>query len=393
MSASEAPPGPGSSESGMRIGYVVSMAGGLHSFVYREVRELRSHGVSVFFFPTKVGHGPYETPAGWPVYRPTVSRLLGAHARELTRRGKRYLSILAEAVRLRGLIDFALAVCFSERMRALGIQLVHCHFGDHKFFIGYFCGRLTGLPVSVTVHAYELYDNPNPALFRRALQTAAAIVTIAEYNRAVLRERWGIPSERTTVIPLFTDIPAAPSPNLRGDGKVVVLTVARFVEKKGHRTLLEALSRLPPEFEARLVGSGPVDVRALSRSFGVEKRVEVLEGLGDEALQAQYRSANIFCLPSETAEHGDHEGIPVALMEAMAYGLPIVATRHAGIPELVEQVLVDERDPATLAQALLRLKDDSLRAALGQRNREIVAARFSRGNAFLLESVFKRLIG
>jgi colanic acid/amylovoran biosynthesis glycosyltransferase len=388
----DSPPESGGSR--LSLAYIVSMASGLHSFVFREIRELTAMGVIVHLFPTKVGPGPYPPRADWPVHPPAARSLLGAHMTQLLSRPREYLSALGEAVRFGAPVDFGLAGIFSREIERHGLRSIHCHFGDHKLFIGYFSGRLTGRPVSVTIHAYELYDNPNPRLFRRALERVQAIVTIAEHNRTVLHQRWGVPPERVTVIPLFTDIPADPAPNVRKDGKVVILSVARFVEKKGHRTLLEALSSLPPEYEACLVGSGPVDVRALAKSFGVEGRVRVLERLGDEDLQFAYRSANIFCLPSETPANGDHEGIPVALMEAMAYGLPVVATRHAGIPELVEEVLIDERDPVALARALLRLgSDDRLRAAQGRRNREVVAARFSRGNAFLLESLFERLAG
>lgn len=393
MSPEPTPP-PESRPADLAIAYIVSLASGLHSFVFRELRELTSLGAIVHLFPTKVGPGPYSPGPDLPVHPATPTAVIGAFWCQLVSHPREYLSAMWEALRFGAPIDFGLATAFSREIERLGLRSIHCHFGDHKLFVGYFIGRITGRPVSVTIHAYELYDNPNPRLFRRVLGRVGAIVTIAEHNRTVLREKWGVPAERVTVIPLFTDIPAKPSPNIIKNGKVVILTVARFVEKKGHGTLLEALSKLPPQFEAWLVGSGPVDVGGLARSFGVEGRVKVFERLGDKELQAAYGAANIFCLPSETSPNGDREGIPVALMEAMAYGLPVVATRHAGIPELVGDILIDERDPEALSRALLRLgTDDELRAAQGRRNREIVTSRFSRGNAFLLESFFKKVVG
>src|SRR5437867_3922371 len=244
----------------LQIGYVVSMAQGLQSFVYREVRELFAHGMIVHLFPTKVGRGPYEPDAGWPVHKLSLRALVLTHLRSLSANPGRYLEVMSEALLLGGLLDFAVAVFVSKTAEEERLRLIHCHFGDHKLFVGYFCGRLSGGPVSVTIHAYELYANPNPRLFRKALKFVKAIVAVAEYNRAVLCEAYGVDPTKVHVVPLFADLPPISSPKKRGTERIVILTVARFVEKKGHRTLLEALGLLPKRYEAWLVGGGPVDV-------------------------------------------------------------------------------------------------------------------------------------
>jgi len=293
---------------------------------------------------------------------------------------------------MKATMDFALGVFFAEVCRNQQAKLVHCHFGDHKLFIGYFCGKLANLPVSVTVHAYELYNNPNPALFRRILSSVDSIVTIAEHNRSILVREWGAPSEKVLVIPLFADIPPVPERRQRRTDKIIVLTVARLVPKKGHQTLLEAVALLPPTYEVWIVGTGPLDIDDLARRLRIADRVKILGQVSDEELESLYGNADIFCLPSETAKGGDREGIPVSLMEAMAHGLPVVTTRHAGIPELVPEVLVSEHDPRELADAILLLgADEKLRREKGLRNREIVSKRFSRDNVLLLKSVFERL--
>ena len=115
--------------------------------------------------------------------------------------------------------------------------------------------------------------------------------------------------------------------------------------------------------------------------------------VSDAQLEEAYRKASIFCLPSERSETGDQEGIPVVLMEAMAHGLPVVATRHAGIPELVEETLVDEGDADALAKALLRLGEQpGLSAEQGRRNLEIIKARFSSRNVFQLKRLFEGIV-
>ena len=98
----------------------------------------------------------------------------------------------------------------------------------------------------------------------------------------------------------------------------------------------------------------------------------------------------MFCLPSETTASGDREGIPVSLMEAMAYGLPVIATRHAGIPELVSEILVDEGDAEALARGIEKLgRYSALRETLGRRNRELAALRFSRDNVLQLKTLLE----
>jgi colanic acid/amylovoran biosynthesis glycosyltransferase len=375
------------------LAYVVSMAQSLHSFVYREVRELRGTGVSVHLFPTKVGPGPYEPPSSWPVHRASMFAAVSAHIRCLTRDPIRYLKAVREALIAGALVDYSLGAVLADLVNRHNMQLVHCHFGDHKFFIGYFAGQLSRKPVTVTIHAYELYNNPNFRMFRRALGTVAAIVTVSDYNRRILEQQYGVSPERIHVIPMFADIPNSPVLSAPPNDRIIVLTVARLVEKKGHGTLIRALAKLPANYEAWVVGTGPLDVRSIAKAAKVGDRVKVLGRLSDEQLQKTYQAATIFCLPSETSAEGDREGIPVALMEAMAHGLPVVATRHAGIPELVSEVLVEQGDVEGLAAALLQLGQNlDLRYRQGRKNREIVSARFSRRNVLLLKALFERTV-
>jgi colanic acid/amylovoran biosynthesis glycosyltransferase len=376
----------------LNVAYVVPMGGGLHSFVFREVRELQALGVRVHLFPTKVTQGPYWPRPDWPVHIASPLKAAISHVRVFFRDPARYLSVLLEAFSYGALLDFVVAGFFSDRIETLGLGLIHAHFGDHKFFIAHLCGHLTGRPVTVTVHAYELYNNPNPRLFRHALKGATAVVTVAQYNQSMLTNKYDVPVTKIRVIPLFADLQNELDRSRDENGKIVVLCVARRVEKKGHRTLIEAVARLPKRYEVWIVGGGPLDIGAMAETAGVKDRVRVLGPLSDEDLQSAYRAAAVFCLPSETTKEGDREGIPVALMEAMAYGLPVVATRHAGVPELVEEILVEEGSSKALADALLALGENPRRRlSSGRRNREIASSRFSPRNVLLLKSLFETI--
>src|SRR5438046_3329730 len=101
-------------------------------------------------------------PKDCAVDRPTLVRVVGAHLRFVKDSAGRYVKTLLEAVRTNSIVDFILAVFFAEAISRRNLKQIHCHFGDHKLFIAYLSGILTGRPVSATIHAYELYDNPNP---------------------------------------------------------------------------------------------------------------------------------------------------------------------------------------------------------------------------------------
>jgi colanic acid/amylovoran biosynthesis glycosyltransferase len=111
-------------------------------------------------------------------------------------------------------------------------------------------------------------------------------------------------------------------------------------------------------------------------------------------LDVLYRTCDIFCLPSVVDSTGVSEGLPVVLIEAMSYGKPVIATRLAGTPELVEDILIEERDVAGLTEALRRLiADPELRQRMGQRNVEIVEAEYSKANVKQMRDLLMRVHG
>lgn len=147
------------------------------------------------------------------------------------------------------------------------------------------------------------------------------------------------------------------------DAPLRLISVCRLTEKKGVEFTLRALGRLATEapklaWHCRIIGDGPLRKRleALAHALGIAERVSFLGSLAHEEVKQWLRRSHAFVLPSVTARNGDVEGIPVALMEAMAAGLTVVSTNHSGIPELVEDqrtgFLAPERDFETLASRL-----------------------------------------
>jgi glycosyltransferase involved in cell wall biosynthesis len=226
--------------------------------------------------------------------------------------------------------------------------------------------------------------------YRRLMSLVAGVIVKSEPMRRTLQELGAMP-QRLLVSPSGADPslfygadPAAAPP--------CFLAVGRFVPKKGPLETLRAFARmrdlLPPEQRevARLLmlGEGPLlgSARQLVCQLGLGEVVQ-LPGLADRVrVAALMRSARAFLQHSRVAPDGDSEGSPVAVMEAQLCGLPVVATRHAGIPEVVQDgvsgFLVAEGDVEAMAQAMAQLvRDPQLAARQGRAGQVRVAARFT----------------
>lgn len=375
----------------MQLAVIASMKRGLEHFVYREICELSRRGVSIRLLPTKQGPGLYGPRPEWNVCTWRAWQVIASQPLRLARTPWRYLATLVAAIRYRAIVDFFLAAYFAPRAR--DADAIYATFGDRKLFVGYFCKLLLDKPLTVTIHAYELYLNPNPRLLPVALDACDQIVAVTQYNRELLRDRYGIAPERVEVVRLSVDLD-----QYRPAEKFVVLIVAFFVEKKGHEVLFEAVKKMGrDDVEVWVVGgsggsSCDVDVPAMVRRLGLESQVALFGKLSGTALRAVYHACDVFCLPSRFDSQGEAEGFPTVLIEAMACGKPVVTTRHVEIPRIVGQILVDENDADGLAEALERARASAaLRDELGERNRELAEMYFSQRNVDRKVDLLNRL--
>jgi glycosyltransferase involved in cell wall biosynthesis len=261
------------------------------------------------------------------------------------------------------------------------VDVIYATFGDRKFFVGYFCKQILQKPLAVTIHAYELYANPNPRLFRQALTACDQIIVPTEFNREYLATHYQVAPARVEVVRYSVD-----TEDYRPAQKFVVLIVGFFVERKGHEVLFKAIKRLGQEdIEIWVVGGDgaekPVDVRALATQLGVDKQVAFFGPLSGNALKAVYRACDVFCLPCRTEKSGVAEGFPNVLIEAMAFGKPVITTRHVEIPRIIKEIVVGENDVEGLAQAIWQTyQSASLRERLGKNNRQLAEDVFSPRN-------------
>ena len=248
-----------------------------------------------------------------------------------------------------------------------GVTHLHAHFAHSPASVALFASRLSGLPFSFTAHAKDIYTS-DPRQLREKIALARFVVTCTGYNR---RHLLRLSDGRTPIHRIYHGIDTRlfvadgqngpPAPPYR------LLTVARLTPKKGLPTVYRALRRLRDQglrLRHTLIGDGEerAAILALIRRLGLTADVELLGTLPHEAVLAHYRRADLLVLGCEVAPNGDRDGIPNVLLEAMAMGVPVVATRISAIPELVGHgqsgLLVPPGDPAALAGAMTRLLTD-----------------------------------
>lgn len=256
----------------------------------------------------------------------------------------------------RQLVAFAVGGAWAATGRVDGASL-HAHFGWVAATACWSAARLTGGSFSVVLHAFELHDPRYSDDFTvTVLRRADAVFTISERDRAIVEKRWGI---RARVLRMGVSGPWLSTARSVVDQGLVV-SVGSLVSKKGHDVLIQAMAQLPT-WRARIVGDGPLrsELQGLIDGLGLGERVELVGSKDEVSVRALVAEAQVFALACVDTPSGDRDGIPVALMEAMALGVPVVSTRVGAIPELVEGagVLVEPGSPEALAAAIESLDD------------------------------------
>jgi len=241
---------------------------------------------------------------------------------------------------------------------------LHAHFCHTPTSVALFASELTGLPFSFTAHAKDVYISEPEQLVRK-IRKARFVVTCTRYNAQYLKslaEAAGCETPLHVIyhgidLNFFTLSPTpAPGPPYR------LLSIGRLVPKKGYDTLLKSLKLLDQaglDFQFTHIGSGELQpqVTRMVSDLDLKHRVNLLGTLPHTAVIDHYRRAHCFALASKVASNGDRDGIPNVLIEAMATGVPVVATNVSAIPELVEDgatgVLVQPDDPWGMAGAMM----------------------------------------
>lgn len=275
--------------------------------------------------------------------------------------------------------DWEMTVGFLHAFR--GVDAVLAEYGPMAVMVADACS-MTGIPLVAHFHGYDASRRDIVEGFKdrylRMFRDASAIVAVSKAMHRRLLEL-GAPEEKTYVNVYGADCDRF-SPGDVAQSNPSLLAVGRFVEKKAPYLTLLAFAkafRQEPAARLRMIGEGPLlgPCRDLARVLGVDDAVTFLGAQPHDTVAQEMRSARAFVQHSIQSSDGDCEGTPVAVLEASASGLPVVATRHGGIPDVVVEgktgLLVEERDVAGMAVSILRLlRDREFASRLGQSGRE-----------------------
>jgi glycosyltransferase involved in cell wall biosynthesis len=392
----------------MKVAYVMSRFPRLsETFVLGEMLAVEEQGVEIELYPLlrereDIVHPEAQALARRAHYEPFLSpAIVRSQIHFLLRDPRAYLGALAALLRgtwgsrnfFVGALGIFPKVAHAARlMRAEGVDHVHCHFSNHPAAAGFVVHRLTGLPYSFTAHGFDLHVDRH--MLCEKVAEAAFVVPISEYNRMLMVEECGEHAEEKAVV-IHCGVDTGffrPRESAPPEPPFSLLCVGTLHEVKGQSFLVESCRLLSEEgvdLVCTLVGDGP-DRARLTRAVaaaGLEGRV-TFAGLRTRAdVAGLLRSAHAVVAPSVPTAEGKREGIPIVLMEAMASGVPVVASGISGIPELVHDgvsgLLVPPGDPWALARALRLLHDDpGLRERLARAGRERVVREFDvRANA------------
>lgn len=400
----------------MKVAYVMSRFPHLsETFILREMNAVEEAGVEVALYPLhrqrqKVAHHEVQAWSGRARWSPLLSRrVLMANLRELACRPRGYVSLWAAALwgnaghvgfLARALIVIPKAVHAARSMRAEHVEHVHAHYATHPALLAWAVHRLTGLPYSVTVHAHDIFIRT--AMTAQKLREADLVVAISEYNREHLRRTVGPDVARAVQVircGVDPDVYSAAAARRRERDELRIVSVGSLQAYKGHEHLVQCcrvLAARDVPVRCIIVGEGPQrgmleelverhrlgDVVTLA---GARRQDEVVTALAD---------ANCYVQSSVVAPSGQMEGIPVALMEALAARLPVVATRLSGIPELVQPGvtgwLVEPGDAEAMADAVEAVwRDPTSADAVAAHGQQLVRSQYDvRRNAGRLAAAF-----
>jgi colanic acid/amylovoran biosynthesis glycosyltransferase len=281
------------------------------------------------------------------------------------------------------LFYLAEALLVGQWMRRRGLSHLHVHFGGPVATVGMLTARAWQIPWSITLHGPDEFFDQEQFYLRQKIESAQFIICISDFCRSqVTRIAPGLPASGAEVVRLGVDCSALLPRTHSTDetGVVRIVCTGRMVAAKGHRILLEALAAAAQPLAAKgmrvacvLIGDGPERpaLETLSHRLGMGDSIRFAGAQAHGETLAQVAEADIFVLASFA------EGLPVALMEAMALGVPCISTMIAAIPELIHNrdnsLLVPASNVEALSAAVIELAADPvLRHSLGRRARKTV---------------------
>jgi colanic acid/amylovoran biosynthesis glycosyltransferase len=340
------------------------------TFVAKEFAAIRALGIDVLGYALKRGSASQpaaevallcDPPSGWALAFAAMAACQAFIA--ALGRNRRPLPSFNELARL--WLAFAHVEHVARRCRQHRVTHVHAHFLGRSADVANELARRLGCQWTVTAHGADVYAPAEPALMAGRLASVAAVACANRGVRARLTELAAPATLRTEVIHCGVDTRALRPGSFAGSLREPhVVTVGRLVATKGYWAILDAATSLLERHKAlrwTIVGDGPLrqQLQQDPRSVRLARRMSFTGALDHGAVLDMVATATVFVLPCEMGERGQSDGIPVAIMEAMALGVVVVTTPVGGIAELVIDnstgFLVQPNDSRQLVTTLERI--------------------------------------
>lgn len=386
---------------GETVGYVLRKFPVLsETFVLNELLGLEAQGVPLHVFSLMRPNDPRfhdDLPKlkARVSYVPDVTDPAKAlrHNRRLAgRAGRRYRRTLLYVIRQGKpelLWRLLQAGYVANEARRLRLRHLHAQFANRPTTVALLASRLTGVPFSFTAHATDIFKHAvDRRVLARKIREARFVVTVSEFNRDYLASLAAGADRKIVRVHNGIDVDRF-SPNGTPSPKPFrIICVARLVEKKGLPYLVDACAMLRErgvEFRCDIIGKGRLrsELGRRIKELGLRRTVRLLGPKTQGEVLAEYRASNLYVLPAIVGSDGNREGLPVSIVEALACGLPVIATPVTGIPEVVRDghngLIVPSADSAKLAEAVERvIRDPRLYRRLREGARPSVLSAFDR---------------
>jgi glycosyltransferase involved in cell wall biosynthesis len=375
------------------------------TFSIDEVAQMRERGVRLTVFSIKKPRASLVTDALQPELERTsfvrpvpITRLLRANLRVAIQQPISYPRTALRCIRanavnvlqcLKGALHFLEAVELGERLVEQRYECLHVQFADTAATYAAVIYCLHQLPFSVAVHAHDIFEHRfTGRLIAFRIGDAAWIRVISDFNLNYLQQRTGINAKRMEVVRCGIDLSKLRRSRSRENGsRALIVSVGRLVPYKGHDVLIRACRQLKDwgvDTACKIVGDGTERkmLADLIEELDLTDNVELVGVLPHNEICQMLEAATVFALACRRADDGAMDGIPVAMMEAMAMELPVVTTAISGIPELVEHnqtgLIAAVDDAMDLGRRIQDvITDSTLAERLGRNAREKVETEFN----------------
>lgn len=366
----------------MKVAYLTTCFGTQsHTFIRREIWALRARDVKIGLYGIRRENSAIASDAQ-PLVDETIYvyplkplDVIRANLKYLLRSPLRYLKGALNALsskefsiqrRAKMLYHYCISAPIAERMSEDGITQIHAHFMNVSTSIAMYASYHSTIPFSVTVHSAGTYKTPHMLGVDQKLQSAQFLMMIShnnvEYFDAISPCR-----DKSHVVRCgmnLNDFTFRDAEKVHSQVRARLLGVGRFVEKKGFKYLIDAahlLHKSGVEFTLTLIGDGPLaePLKQLAKEHQLGDRVLFAGQKSTAEVRAAMLESDVVIVPSVTSATGEKEGLPVVIMEAMATGVPVIASEHSGIPEIVQPgktgILTPEKDARAIAQAITQV--------------------------------------